>query len=145
MKKYNTGAVTAENVAVRCRKPEDLKIYEIFSKADFENVNSTFHLGEKSGDSKNQAEFDVYMKARMLDIEEAVNRIYQNANFVFDTQFMHNGRQFPLRQVEIDGNMEELRVLNLSELAADEDLSKYGFAPNVTKRKCKIFCTYDRA
>ena len=71
--KYNMGTATAENVAVRCRRPEDLKIYEIFSKADFENVNPTFHLGGKSGGSTTQAEFDVYMKSKMLDIENAVS------------------------------------------------------------------------
>ncbi len=137
--KYNTGACTAENVAVRCRKPEDLKIYEIFSKADFENVNETFHLGNKSGGSKTQAEFDIYMRNKMVAVEEAVNKIYQKANYVFDTQFMHNGRQFPTRQIEIDGQTETLHVLNLSELADGEDLMQYGFAPGVTKENARFF------
>ncbi len=137
--KYNTGACSAENVAVRCRNPEDLKIYEIFSKADFENVNETFHLGNKSGGSRTQAEFDAYMKTKMEAIEEAVGRIYQKANLVFDTQFMHNGRKFPTKQVEIDGVTQDLKVLSFSDLADGEDLAKYGFAPNITKENARFF------
>ncbi len=137
--KYNTGASSAEDVAVRCRRPEDLKIYEIFSKADFENVNPEFHLGAYTGGAKTQAEFDTYMKNKFADIEEAVNKIYTKANLVFDTQFMHSGSKFPSQKVEINGKMEELHVLNFSELADGEDLAKYGFAPGVTKEDARFF------
>jgi len=135
---YNGNTATAENVAVRCRRPKDLKIYEIFSKADFENVNPTFHLGDKSGGATTKAEFDAYMQGKFKDIEEAVNRIYEKANYVFDTQFMHNGRLFPTKQVEVNGKIEEFRVLNFSELKEGADLSQYGFAPSVTRENARF-------
>ena len=137
--KYNTGKANAEEVAVRCRRPEDLKIYEIFSKADFENVNPTFHLGAKSGGSTNQAEFDTYMNTRFRDIEDAVHKIYEKANLVFDTQFMHDGNRFPSQKVKIDGKNVELKVLNLSNLKDGASLEKYGFAPDVTKDNARFF------
>lgn len=137
--KYNTGKANAEEVAVRCRRPEDLKIYEIFSKADFENVNPTFHLGAKSGGSTNQAEFDTYMNTRFRDIEDAVHKIYEKANLVFDTQFMHDGNRFPLQTVKIDGKKAKFKVLNLSNLKDGASLEKYGFAPDVTKDNARFF------
>ena len=135
---YNQNTATAENVAVRCRRPEDLKIYEIFSKADFENVNPTFHLGDKSGGATTKAEFDAYMQSKFKDIEEAVNKIYEKANYVFDTQFMHSGRQFPTKQVEVNGKIEDFKVLNFSELKEGADLSQYGFAPGVTRDNARF-------
>ena len=46
---YNMGFSSVEDVAVRCRRPGDFKIYQIMAKADLENVNKYFHLGNKSG------------------------------------------------------------------------------------------------
>ena len=135
---FNTGDATAENIAVRCRRPEDLKIYEIFSKADFENVNPTFHLGDKTGGASNKAEFDAYMQNKFKAIEEAVDKIYQKANLIFDTQFMHSGRLFPVKQLEVDGKKVNFKVLNLSELEEGADLSIYGFAPGVTRDNARF-------
>lgn len=136
--RYNMGTATAENVAVRCRRAEDIKIYEIFSKADFENVNENFHLGSNSGGSTTQAEFDAYMAEKFKPIEDAVNKIYQKANLVFDTQFMEHAPSFPRQKVKLDGQLEELKVLNFADIADDESLFQYGFAPNVTKENARF-------
>lgn len=135
---FNTNSATAENIAVRCRRPEDLKIYEIFSKADFENVNPTFHLGNKTGGATNKAEFDSYMQSKFKAIEEAVNKIYQKANFIFDTQFMRRGKLFPTQELTLDGKKTSFKVLNLSELEEGADLSVYGFAPGVTRDNARF-------
>ena len=135
---YNMGTASAENIAVRCRRPEDLKIYEIFSKADFENVNPTFHLGEKSGGSTTQAEFDAYMKSKFKAIEDAVNKIYEKANYIFDTQFMHNGSLFPTQKAMLNGKSETFKVLDFNRLANGESLEKFGFAPGVTRDNARF-------
>ncbi len=135
---FNTNSATAENVAVRCRRPEDLKIYEIFSKADFENVNPTFHLGDKTGGATNKAEFDSYMQSKFKAVEEAVNKIYQKANFIFDTQFIRRGKLFPTQELTLDGKKTSFKVLNLSELEEGADLSVYGFAPGVTRDNARF-------
>ena len=79
------------------------------------------------------------MAGKMKDIEDAVDKIYQNANLIFDTQFMHEGRNFPVKTIEIDGQPTELHVLNLSELEDGASLAEYGFAPNVTKENARFF------
>lgn len=134
--KYNTNKATAENVAVRCRRPEDLKIYEIFAKADLENVSKDFHF-ERTGTGTTE-EFNIFMKNKYKAIEDAVNKIYQKANFIFDTQFMHNGQLFPTQKVTLNGKKETFKVLDFNKLVEGEELEKYGFAPGVTRDNARF-------
>lgn len=135
---YNTGKATANDVAVRCRRPEDFLIYEILAKADFENVNNDFHLGGKSNGAKTQAEFDRFMQERMQAIDDALTTMYARSNLVFDTQFVQNGDMFPRQAVEIDGELIELKVLDLNNLKSNESLQKYGFSTGVTKDNARF-------
>ena len=135
---YNTGNATANDVAVRCRRPEDFLIYEILAKADFENVNEKFHLGEKSNGAKTQAEFDKFMQEKMQAIDDALTTMYSRSNLVFDTQFVQNGNMFPRQNVEINGELTELKVLNLNDLKNNESLQKYGFSTGVTKDNARF-------
>ena len=134
---YNKGKATAEDVAVRCRRPEDFVIYEILAKADFENVNETFHI-ENSNGVNNQAEFDRFMQMKMKAIDEALALMYSKSNLVFDTQFMQNGEKFPKQIIEIDGEQVELKVLNFNELDNNENLQQYGFSTGVTKKSARF-------
>ena len=134
---YNTGSATAEDVAVRCRRPEDFMIYEILAKADFENVNKDFHISRSEGVT-NQAEFDKFMQDKMEAIDEALTRMYSRANLVFDTQFMQNGEKFPRQTIEVDGEPTELKVLNLSDLKGNDSLQQYGFSTGVTKESARF-------
>lgn len=134
---YNTGSATAEDVAVRCRRPEDFMIYEILAKADFENVNKDFHISRSEGVT-NQAEFDKFMQDKMEAIDEALTRMYSRANLVFDTQFMQNGEKFPRQTIEVDGEPTELKVLNLSDLKGNDSLQEYGFSTGVTKESARF-------
>ena len=134
---YNTGHATAEDVAVRCRRPEDFMIYEILAKADFENVNKDFHISRSEGVT-NQAEFDKFMQDKMQPIDEALTRMYSRANLVFDTQFMQNGERFPRETIEIGGETIELKVLNLSNLKGNDSLQQYGFSTGVTKENARF-------
>ena len=134
---YNTGSATAEDVAVRCRRPEDFMIYEILAKADFENVNKDFHISRASGVT-NQAEFDRFMQDKMEAIDEALTRMYSRANLVFDTQFMQNGEKFPRQTIEVNGEPTELKVLNLNNLKGNDSLQEYGFSTGVTKESARF-------
>ena len=134
---YNTGHATAEDVAVRCRRPDDFMIYEILAKADFENVNKDFHISRSEGVT-NQAEFDKFMQDKMQPIDEALTRMYSRANLVFDTQFMQNGERFPRETIEIGGETIELKVLNLSNLKGNDSLQQYGFSTGVTKENARF-------
>ncbi len=135
--KFNMREATAEDVAVRCRRPEDSKIYKIFAKADLKGVSSTF-ISDRLGIATDE-EFETFMQEQYDKIDEALKQIYQNANFVFDTKFYNDGRQFPVVKVQIGDKIVELNVLDFSKLEDDEDLFKYGFAPGVTKKTARFF------
>ena len=135
--KYNTGRATAEDVAVRCRRPEDFIIYEILAKSDFENVNKTFHI-EKSGGVNNQVEFNRYMQEKMVAIDKALALMYSKSNLIFDTQFMQNGERFPRENAIIDGEQMELKVLDLNKLEDNTDLQQFGFSKGVTKDNARF-------
>ena len=134
---YNTGKATAEDVAVRCRRPQDFAIYEILAKADFENVNKDFHISHSEG-VKTQAEFDTFMQKKMEAIDDALNLMYSKANLVFDTQFTGNGNKFPKQTININGEPTELKVLNLSNLKDKDSLEQFGFSTGVTKDSARF-------
>ena len=134
---YNTGKATAEDVAVRCRRPQDFAIYEILAKADFENVNKDFHISHSEG-VKTQAEFDTFMQKKMEAIDDVLNLMYSKANLVFDTQFAGNGNKFPKQTININGEPTELKVLNLSNLKDKDSLEQFGFSTGVTKDSARF-------
>lgn len=133
---YNTGKATAQDVAVRCRRPEDFKIYEILAKADFASVNDDFHLSLSK--TSNAAEFDTFMDNKFKAVEDEMKNLYSKANIVLDTQFVQNGKLFPTQSVKVGNKETQLKVLNLSQLGNEEDLSKYGFAPGVTRDNARF-------
>ena len=135
---YNKGVLSVEDVAVKCRHPEDYKIYKIVAKADLENDSTHFYLGDKSGGAKTQAEFDKYFEIKVKPIEEALNQIYARHNPVFYTRFTGNGKLFPIQKVKIDNEDVELRVLDLNKLSDDESLEQYGFPPGTTKENVRF-------
>lgn len=135
---YNSGRIKPYNVALLCRQPEDILIYEIFAKADFESVSPDFHLKLLDG-INTQEEYETYMQNKMKPVWEKFNEMRSNANFVFDTKFMQNGEKFPRKTVLINGKPTKLKVLDFNELEAGESLQKYGFEPNVTKENAHFF------
>ena len=135
---YNKGFLPIEDVVVRCRRPGDFKIYQIMAKADLENVNKYFHLGDKSGGAKTQAEFDKYIEEKMKPIDQVLNQLYTRHNSVFYTRFTGNGKLFPIQKVKIDNEEVELRVLDLNKLADNTSLEQYGFPPGTTKENVRF-------
>ena len=136
--KYNMGISSAEDVIVRCIHPEDFKIYQIMAKADLENVNKNFHLGDISRGAKTQAEFDVYIKEKMKPLDQVLNQVYSRHNPVFYTRFIGNGKLFPVQKVKIDNEEVELRVLDLNKLADNASLEQYGFPKGTTKENVRF-------
>lgn len=133
---YNRGLSTAEQVATRCRRPQDFKISEIFAEADFANVNKTFHY--ENTNTRNAQEFDAFMTAKMQPIQDALQKLYSKSNIVLDTQFTQANQKFPTVDVNINGKSSELRVLNLTDEKLNGDLFKYGFAPGTTKESARF-------
>ena len=71
---YNQDFTKAEDVVLLCNHPEDILIYIMCAKGDFENVNERFHL-KRSNYSKNQEEFDAYMENKMKPLVDIYHLI----------------------------------------------------------------------
>jgi hypothetical protein len=134
---FNSGNIDAQDVAIRCRRPEDFVIYELLAKADLENVNDTFHF-EKTNGTKNQVEFNQYMQNKMQAIDDVLIQMYSNANLVFDTQFVQNGNKFPTQTIKINNKPTELKVLDLNKISNNASLEQYGFSRGVTKKSARF-------
>lgn len=134
---YNKGLTKPHQIAGLCRHFEDIFIYSIFAKSDFENVNSNFHI-ENSEGVNNQEDFDKFMEEKMNPIYESFFKMRSQSNFVFDTKLLNNGENFPRKNVVIDGKTETIKVLDFNHLETDENLQKYGFAPNTTKENARF-------
>lgn len=134
---YNLMQTKPHEIAALCRYPEELIIYQIFAKSDFENINDVFHI-QNSDNVKNQTEFDEFMERKMAPIYEAFAKMRLSSNFVFDTRFLNNGEFFPREIVDVDGEKLELKVLNFNKLADGENLEKYGFLPGVSKEDARF-------
>ncbi len=129
---YNENRLKPYEIAAHCRYPEDIFAYFMFAKADIENINDNFHF-TCTDNSKNQEEFEAYMKEKMTPIIKSFMKMRLQSNFVFDTKFTNNGEKFPKITTTIDGKSTDLKVLDFNKLTAGENLEKYGFAPDVTK------------
>lgn len=121
----NTSAEFAANeVLLNAHSPNDLKIFEILAKADFQSVSPTFHLTRSN--VSNEKEFDKYIQEKMNLLEDfASKKLFSYSNFLKTTKF--TTRLFPEKVVKIDGQKITLRVLNLHEISSNEDMRKYGF------------------
>ena len=135
---YNMGIVPVEDIVVRGLRPCDFKIYQIMAKADLENINKNFHLGDKSGGARTQTEFDRYMEEKMKPINQALNQVYARHNPVFYTRFIGNGKLFPIEKIKIGNEIVELRVLDLNKFADNASLEQYGFPPGTTKENIRF-------
>lgn len=134
---YCNKALSPQEVAAYCRYPENLKIYEIFAKSDFENVSNDFHLQCTPG-ATNQAEFDNYIKKQIKPIYPLLDRIRSKSPLVFDTKFFLNGERFPRESAIIKGDLVKLKVLNFNKLADNASLQEYGFTTGVTKENARF-------
>lgn len=125
-------------VASMCVEPGTFNIYSILAKADFENVNETFHL--VNTETNSQEEFNQFIEQKMQPVKKYLEEfIYTNSNLIYDTKFLDNGEHFSKEKVNIDGEETILKVLNLNEIPTGSDMEKWGFVRGTTKEKLRFF------
>jgi len=120
---FNTGSASAENIATRFRNPQDYLISKIFAQADLKGVNKDF--------------YDIYSSAlspeRLAPIEKALNDIYKTGNVIITSrvvtpskipQILHQGKTY--------------KVINMSNLADNQDMAQFGFVPGVKKENIRF-------
>ena len=128
---YNTGKISAIDVAVRCRKEGDFNIYKILAKADLANVNKYFHLNVTG--TNNLVKFNAYMDKLMQRINDIRIDLNRTSSPVMASKIIKNGEFFEKKVVTTDdGENITVSVLNYNELPKNTDLSKYGFAAGTT-------------
>lgn len=140
-KEYCNGRMTAQEVVVKCRRPEDLKIYTILAKSDFANVNKSFHYnasGLPVVDEKFSADYNRYIEDKVEPLYQGLSSVQVKANLVFDTKFTLANKKFPAEKAMINGEEAELKVLNLTSMDAEQSLQPYGFAPGVTRNSARF-------
>ena len=128
---FNTDKLSAQDVAVKCRRSGDLEVYKILAKADLANVSSTFHY--RVTGTSNKAEYDAFIDKKMSEVDVEIKKMNSNAPVVFDSKILNGGKKFPTKKVVKDGVEYNVRVLNLADLPEGMPLEKYGFVPGTTK------------
>ena len=143
-KDFNNGVMDERTIATIARRPQDWLIYKIMAKADLVNVSEDFaikHVKDATTINDLSQAFD----KQVATIEERIKELREKQVVVTSTQWVDvpervksNGdileaRTFGRKTAEIDGVDTEFKVLNLNEIADDEDMFKYGF--NHLKRK----------
>lgn len=143
-KDFNNGVLNENTVATLARRPQDWLIYKIMAKADLVNVSEDFAIGHVKGATTINDLSQAFDK-QVATIEEQIKKLREKQVVVTSTQWVDvpervksNGdileaRTFGRKTAEIDGVETEFKVLNLNEIADDEDMFKYGF--NHLKRK----------
>ena len=134
---YNKGITSPAEVAIHCRRPEDYLIYQIFAKADLENVNSTFHY-VVTGTSTPE-EYAAFMQDKTQAIGQALQQLYSKSNLIFDTKFVRKGELFPLESATVNGTEMQFRVLDLNKIDDNASLQAFGFEPGTTKSNARFF------
>lgn len=128
---FNTDKLSAQDVAVKCRRSGDLEVYKILAKADLANVSSTFHY--RVTGTSNKAEYDAFIDKKMSEVDVEIKKMNSNAPVVFDSKILNGGKKFPTKKVVKDGVEYNVRVLNLADLPEGMPLEKYGFVSGTTK------------
>ncbi len=137
-KDFNNGVLNERTIATLARRPQDWLIYKIMAKADLVSVSEKFAIdhvkGATSLDDLSQA-----FEKQVAAIEEQVQLLKEKQVVVTPTKWVDvpervkaNGeileaRTFGRTTAMLDGKECEFKVLNLNEIADNEDMFKYGF------------------
>ncbi len=123
---YNTGAIDASQVAAQFRRAGDLTIAQIMAEADLKGVkiDGSFYDNYSSALSvENQA-----------PIENRLNRINSTGQ-MFLTNKVINRNMLPT----VEYNGQEYKVIDLTSLSKDFDLSQFGFEGGTTPENLRLF------
>jgi len=124
LKDYNTGEVGVEKTALLFRKKDEIKLARIMAEADLKGVSEGFWNAHKNALSTE----------KQNSINLALNKINSTGQIIYSSKIIK-----PELIPNIEYENEKYRVLNLVNIDENEDLSKYGFLPKVTKKNLRMF------
>lgn len=117
LKEYNTGVINADSVAARFRRTGDLSMARILAKADLKGVSESFYETYKSA----------LNEKKQKPITMALEKINSTGQMFLANSIINKSK---VPTVKYNGRT--YKVVNLSTLSQDTDLSQYGFEPNTT-------------
>ena len=138
-----TGVINEQQVAATFRTTADFTIARIMAQADLESVYEGYFTSRMSRNFPSEVtnEQSAYQKFnKMMDnIQQKVNQIEETSAVVTPSKFVevpeHIGsdgkvvprRGFPIVEIELDGKVEQFRILNLNDLDPETDMYQFGF------------------
>ncbi len=120
---FNTGNATAENIATRFRNPQDYLISKIFAQSDLKGVNKDFY-SMFSGALSHE---------KLAPIEKALDDIYKTGNVIITSRIIT-----PSKIPQVIHQGKTYKVINLSKLADNQDMSQFGFVQGVKKENIRF-------
>lgn len=124
LQKYNTGAITAEDLAVIFRRKNDYTMAQIFAEADLKGVQTSGRFYHIYGSKIKESEAD------FLSYQQKIN----SAAHIILTNSIINPAKVPV--VEHKG--EKYKVVNFTKLDESFNLEQYGFEPNTTVENLRL-------
>lgn len=123
--RYNTGKITAKEVAAMFRANNDFELAQIMAEADLKSVKG-------NGSFYNQYSHALDT-AKLMPIYKELSNMNKYGQIFLTNKIIDKSK---IPTVEINGKT--YRILNLAEQNEDEDLSKYGFEPNTTPKNLRL-------
>ena len=139
-----TGAIQENTVATIFRTTADFTIARIMAQSDLESVHDGYFTSRMSRNFPKEVsnEASAYKKfnSMMDNIQAKVTQIEESSAVVTPSKWVevpeHIGsdgkvvprRGFPLVDIELDGKIEQFRILNLNDLDPETDMYQYGFS-----------------
>ena len=139
-----TGAIQENTVASMFRTTSDFTIARIMAQSDLESVHEGYFTSRMSRNFPKEVsnEASAYKKFNSImdNIQAKVTQIEESSAVVTPSKWVevaeHIGsdgkvvprRGFPLVNIELDGKIEQFRILNLNDLDPETDMYQYGFS-----------------
>lgn len=120
---FNTGSASAQNIATRFRNPQDYLISKIFAQSDLKGVNKDFY----------SIFSDALLPERLAPIEKALDDIYKTGNVIITSRVVT-----PSKIPQVIHQGKAYKVINLSNLVDNQEMSQFGFVPGVKKENLRF-------
>ena len=121
---YNNGTESSDYIASLFRHKDDYTIAQIMAEADLKGVSDNFY----------ELYSDALSIERQMPIVQSLEKINSSGQLVFTSKII---KEDLIPRVEYKGKT--YKVLDFTQMSKDTDLSKYGFAPEVTYDNARFY------
>lgn len=112
LQKLNNSEITINDASIMFRNPNDIEIAKIFAEADLKAIGANFY--EKYGG---------LIDKFSTEIEKSMDKYYSTGNMLFTTKINDSSK---ISEINYKGR--KIKVLDLTKVKNNEDLTKYGLS-----------------